>query len=378
MTGDVPMLAHLSGGVDSSMIVCAADRLRRESSAPRAPIKVVSARYPGLGCDESSYIDAVIRSIKFPSDSWDGRQSDFRELDTPSVAGPAWWVHRADGSTGEFDIAARTGARYIISGLGGDHVGAAFGAIEDRVRQKPVSFAWTTLERSDLTTAQRLRRLRILVRTFLPSPIRSRVAAMRGQRRAPRWLHTRWRALAGRLVAGDLPRTDGAFTSSIQEARWRELTGARLGLCLDAEHRVSSAHDVEMRYPFLDRDLVEFALSLPRESWPSSANHYRLHREALGDLLPDEIRRRTTKARFSYVIAHRVTQARERIKRLLYAGEWASERWIDRSRAQLVFEELMSRAVPETDLLAWQGILATAQLEAWLRTVFGYASGGHA
>jgi asparagine synthase (glutamine-hydrolysing) len=373
---DAPILAHLSGGVDSSTIVCAADWLHRRSTIPTRPIRVISARYPGLECDESEYIDAVTQAITLPSESWDGRHGDFRDLDVPSTAGPGLRTHRADGSDGEFIIAEREGAGSILSGLGGDHIGAPFGVIEGRVQAQPGSFAWQTLRRPDLTMRQRAIRARMLVRSLLPDPLRTCVAEMRADVNAPSWLQRRWRSVAGKLGAAPTLRLRAPFSSLVQEARWQELTGARLALSLDADHRASSEHGVEMRYPFLDRDLVDFVLSLPPECWPSGDGHYRLHRLALADLLPAPIRLRTTKARFSHVIAYRVRQSRDRISRLIYDREWAAQRWVDRSRAQATFERAMSGAVVDTDLSVWQGIRAIANLEAWLRIVFGYDSPG--
>ncbi len=55
------------------------------------------------------------------------------------------------------------------------------------------------------------------------------------------------------------------------------------------EDRMSMAHSVEQRVPFLDKDLVEFAFSIPSELKLSRANTKFMLRSSLNDFLPDEI-----------------------------------------------------------------------------------------
>jgi asparagine synthase (glutamine-hydrolysing) len=53
--------------------------------------------------------------------------------------------------------------------------------------------------------------------------------------------------------------------------------------------RMSMAHALEVRSPFLDRDLVEFALRLPRNLRVRGMGTKRVLRRAVADLLPSEI-----------------------------------------------------------------------------------------
>ena len=52
----------------------------------------------------------------------------------------------------------------------------------------------------------------------------------------------------------------------------------------------------EKRYPFLDRDLLEFMFAVPRDQVVRPAQRRSLMRRALGGIVPDEILNRKTKA----------------------------------------------------------------------------------
>src|SRR5262249_55808535 len=63
LDSDRPIIAHLSGGLDSSSIVCVADAIYRRNGVKRPPLVTASAVFPGLDCDETAYIDAVARHV---------------------------------------------------------------------------------------------------------------------------------------------------------------------------------------------------------------------------------------------------------------------------------------------------------------------------
>jgi hypothetical protein len=127
-----------------------------------------------------------------------------------------------------------------------------------------------------------------------------------------------------------------------------------------------------MRYPFLDRDLVEFMLALPPHIWESEEDHFRLHRDALAEFLPVEIRNRHTKAWFSSAIALRIERAAGRLRALFHGEHWLSERWVDQVAAQRLLERALSEGVVDPKWSDLQALREIGNLEGWLRAAFGY------
>ena len=68
--------------------------------------------------------------------------------------------------------------------------------------------------------------------------------------------------------------------------------------------RISMAHGVEVRMPFLDWRLVTFSFSLPDESKAGGGYSKRILREAMRGVLPEKIRTRTAKIGFQTPLAN--------------------------------------------------------------------------
>ena len=115
MDSQTPIVSHLSGGLDSSSIVCMADAIHREGAA-RAPVHVVSAVYPGQPHDETTFIEQVTRSVSFPAHRWDGNRPSGREFSRPPLSIPGSSAAFNGGSTGDIEIAAQLGARVAPHG----------------------------------------------------------------------------------------------------------------------------------------------------------------------------------------------------------------------------------------------------------------------
>ena len=62
LDSDYPIVAHLSGGLDSSSIVCQAEQIHAERPGARPPLVMASALFPGQPHDEEPFIDAVARA----------------------------------------------------------------------------------------------------------------------------------------------------------------------------------------------------------------------------------------------------------------------------------------------------------------------------
>jgi asparagine synthase (glutamine-hydrolysing) len=81
--------------------------------------------------------------------------------------------------------------------------------------------------------------------------------------------------------------------SAVEQAQYLEVTyflsSALLGSQCD---RPYMAHSIEARYPFLDEDVVDFALTLPQSSKLDGMNEKAILKAAMGATIPAEIRDR--------------------------------------------------------------------------------------
>jgi asparagine synthase (glutamine-hydrolysing) len=376
------VLAHLSGGIDSSLIVCVANQLRRQAGAQAARVAAVSQRFPGQAWDEERFIAAVRDWTAVESYEWNGREAEFLDLTAPSLAGPGMRAWRSSGSLGDLDIAGQRSARVILSGEGGDQLGLPWGLADSLVAEQPLGFARDTLLRNDLSLRQRVARARRLLRRAIPPAVSRLMSRVRARRALPPWLHSRWRGLGRELIAGSPPARDvPPFAHEIQRAHWHQLTSGRTAFALDLQQLVAGRRGVEMRFPYLDRDLVQLVLGLGPAHWPRGRAGARLHREAMGSWLPPQVRWRADKAVFSGAVGELLKRSVRQLDALFNEGEWLCGDYVIRREAQ----DLLRRALaaPQTREDRWEDherewlhVRSIATLEAWLRAVFGYATPG--
>jgi asparagine synthase (glutamine-hydrolysing) len=123
---------------------------------------------------------------------------------------------------------------------------------------------------------------------------------------------------------------------------------------------MSMAHSLEVRVPFLDHPLVEFAAGLPRRLRANGRPPKWLLRRALGDRLPPEAGRR--KRGFSFPMAEWLRgPLRPRVEQTLQGG------------AGIFQPEAVAalRARVEAGRTHWSRLWAAVVLVLWLRAVGG-------
>src|SRR5262249_31496139 len=129
LSSSSPVVAQLSGGLDSSSIACmAAEICREHPSLPR--LVLASATYPGFNCDETPWIDAVVQSLQFQSVKWDARSAIW-PLDVGEVLAHPWRDSQAGGASRASEIARAIGSRVLLSGHGGDELLFERGIFQD-------------------------------------------------------------------------------------------------------------------------------------------------------------------------------------------------------------------------------------------------------
>jgi asparagine synthase (glutamine-hydrolysing) len=290
MIADVPVGAFLSGGLDSSTIVA----LMQEHS--RIPIKTFSVGFGSL-INELPYAKAVADRYRTEHHELYLETLDVAELvERMSSVYDEPFADTSHIPTFLISEFARRHVKVVLSGDGGDEL---FGG-----------YPW----HSFLATAEHMPRslaLWIVVR-IASKLLRDRKAGL--FRRsvalgyAARWPDP-WRsAMQSHVVISARQRETlwGRAIAAAPASFYRpddELKGIDRGLFFDLTHylpgdilvkvdRASMAHGLETRAPFLDRDLAEFALSLPSSLKVGDTRGKLVLRAACERYWPDELHNR--------------------------------------------------------------------------------------
>ena len=304
LRSDVPLGAHLSGGVDSSAIVALISR-----HLDGTPVKTFSGAFAeGAEYDERPYINAVATRYRTDHHEVVPTAADLQavlprlvwHLDEP-VAGP--------GAFPQYFVCKLTRANGVIvvnGGQGGDELfGGYFGylpaylrSLLGQVRRGPHPGLLAALLGDGLRLATRPP-LRAAALAALQS---GRKGRLRPDDAAglPAFFGPVLRQLAG-AQAPPAPRAGGA-RSPLGEALAFDLRHY-LPALLQVEDRVSMAASLESRVPLLDYRLVELAMRIPPELKLRGLEPKHILRRAVADLLPPAVAARRDKKGFPTPIA---------------------------------------------------------------------------
>ena len=298
LRSDSPILAELSGGMDSSSIVCIADSIIARGAAATTRLDTLSyyndsepnwnerpyfTKVEELRGREGCHVD-VGKPEPFLLDFDSGRFAA-----TPAYGGPL------TESARQFrEFITLQGNRVVLSGIGGDEVTGGVPTpaleLEDLLARGRFRFLAHQLKIWALQKRKPWFHLLLeAVRGFFPASI---VGVPKRRQPAP-WLRREFvernrnalRGYESRLrLFGPLP----SFQENLSalDAVRRQLTCSAL----------PSTPTYERRYPFLDRDLLEFLYAIPRYQIVRPGQRRSLMRRALVGIVPDEIRDRKRKA----------------------------------------------------------------------------------
>jgi asparagine synthase (glutamine-hydrolysing) len=143
------------------------------------------------------------------------------------------------------------------------------------------------------------------------------------------------------------------------------LTLSPLPSLLRLEDRISMAHSLETRHPFLDYRLVEYLDALPDEALISGGLTKRILRESLADRLPALIRERRSKMGFE-------TPARDWfsgpladwIGDLLHSQRFINRGYVQPKHAQASFDAMRKQTTDHRAFAIWPWV----HLELWAQT----------
>lgn len=287
-----PILAELSGGMDSSSIVCMCDEL---CDGYVDSVTYFDSLEPGW--DEIPFagtVEAKRRRIGHHIDigpSVKIRERPWHKI--PPVVPPSLYFRTPAAE--EFDtIVAHKGYRVILSGIGGDEmlggIPTPIPELADlllRLKAFPFlrqSFRWALVKKKSIFALWRS-----LLGSFLPS---NGPAAVDLADTAV-WLTSEFRSRNHEHLAFPQARfrVFGPLPSLQANAAALEILTRQIS-CVSS----SGPSPLEWRYPFLDRDLVAFCVSIPREQLVRPGQRRSLMRRALPGIVPQEILQRKRKA----------------------------------------------------------------------------------
>ena len=302
LRSDRPVLAELSGGRDSSSIVCMADTIvaRGEADTPRLDtISYFDDAEPNW--NERPYFTKV--EEKRGRTGWHVNVGAQGPETIPAPEPPPESPHGGFVPTPGYDgrtspqirmCMASQGNRVVLSGIGGDEVMGGVPTPAPELENLLARAQFSALAHQLKVWALEKRKPWFhlfweAARGFFPPAL---VGVPKYMRPAP-WLQSsfvkrHWAALTGypsrTKLIGPLP----SFQDNVGtlDALRRQL--ARTALPFEPPY--------EKRYPYLDRDLLEFMFAIPREQLVRPTQRRSLMRRALVGIVPDEILNRKTKA----------------------------------------------------------------------------------
>jgi asparagine synthase (glutamine-hydrolysing) len=287
LRSDVPVGTCLSGGLDSSAIVCAIDsELRERGMRDTSRQHTFSATFPGRSVDERTYINEVTRVARCDAHFVAPTGERLREeMDR-------WLWHQEEpvGGTSAYAqycvarLSRENGVKVLLDGQGADEQLAGYRKfILVYLRQLVHAGRWIEASREALA--------------FFGNP-----DVLRTTRFIDGWRYVRRSNSIVELLwpSGAPPRPSSMGISRSLGARIKaDLMHFSLPVLLRYEDRNTMAFGVESRVPFVDHVLVEWLAALPAQMRLFRGWTKAVLREGLAGLLPERIRTRKTKIGFS-------------------------------------------------------------------------------
>lgn len=366
---EYPVIAELSGGMDSSSIVCMADRVCQTSGEVVDLIKTISYFDDAEpNWNERPYFTAVEKQRGQPGVHVEFHL-DQERFESPSFDfGIEYWPGTTQANAKQRriveDCLRSVGARSVLSGIGGDEllggVPYAIPELADYLR----SFEISNLRNQSMRWCLESRRpLLGLAQELLSFTARMYLGGPRSASHRSPWIREDKPAVEHdcSLFTPSFAQRMSARPSAIANSfAWQtvvESLASNSGRCRP---------EFEYAYPYLDKDLVEFLLSLPREQLVRPGRRRSLMRRAMRGTVPVEILERRRKA---FAI-------RGPLRSMQESAPCLASLFCDSRLAELgliepaILSDCVAEVVQGANIQWWPAIVRAALYEIWLRSLF--------
>jgi len=359
LNNDLQADVSLSGGIDSSSVVCVMRKIRPSGFR----IRTFSVSFPGEPIDETEYASVVSNAIGAenyvvrltPDDLWRDLRTLVRCQEEPlgmSFAYAQWRLMKC---------ASEHGARVLYEGHGGDELLCGYpryffyyfmSLIKQRRFHRLLVEAILSRDITKDEAKDLIRRYLPALGPFLTSSIAS-IIKEKDRVSRQHFASDRTRELF------QVPATDLAARLEIDTAL------ESLPVALSYVDRNSASHGIEVRMPFLEKMFVEHCTSLPldqkiRDGWTKHA--FRL---AMKDILPEQIRVRRTKVGFQLPVKRWIeNELRQRLSNFFSDPNLRGTRYYGRRTPMNILSK--SRLTASDARLVWRML----NVELWCQEFF--------
>lgn len=290
LRSDRPVVAELSGGMDSSAIVCMADRLIADGSAAASRLCTLSY-YDNSepSWNELPYVAAVEakrgeRGCHIDASS-SASTARFEESSFYCLPGGA--PDKDNAARAFADFLVREDSRTVLSGLGGDEVLGGVPTPNPELQDLIVRLEFRRLCQQLKAWALSQRRpwfylLWEALRDFAP-PHRARSREI--EKSIP-WLLPEFKGRFWSALSGYEPRLSPIESLPSFQQNLNTLEALRRHLACTTP---GSDPAYERLYPYLDRELIEFCFAIPRDQLVRPGRRRFLQRNALRGIVPAEV-----------------------------------------------------------------------------------------
>ena len=313
LRSDVPVGTCLSGGLDSSGIVCLVDRINKKlNNHHKHKVFVIGSINPKI--DETHYAKIIIDSANAePFFDYPDSVDLEKELET------FIWHHDEPlitasmfGGWFAYKLAKNSGVKVVLDGQGSDELLAGYyhGPHIDFLNELLISgkigeFSKQFKANTDLYATGQFATLKRMAQNIskrifhamMPSDFRPNV-----YKNIKGWLKTDFvkaNISNSHALNKDFYFTRRKFSSQIKKDSYESIKFTNLPGILRQVDRNSMAFSVEARVPFLDYRLVEFLFKLPSSLILKNGYTKYAYRHAMKGIIPEQIRLRTDKRGFT-------------------------------------------------------------------------------
>jgi asparagine synthase (glutamine-hydrolysing) len=356
LRSDGPVFCELSGGLDSSSIVGVADRIIGRGPSADERLQTISHIYEESGTfDDRPYIRVMEEA--FGRRAHHVEEENARLLasidDDYSFAEPSpFWVGAKLVEEVKAQLSA-AGSNVLLNGMGGDHLFWSEFANPPDVADDLSRLRFRSAFRESKRWAAALGKPQSAILIAAARDVFGRTRTT-----LPPWIDRRF----ARATGIDQPLREDAEAAAFRLPSQRAHFIALRSLAGEVGSHRSIYAPIDVRYPFLDRRLVEFALAIPHRQHVRVEESRSLQRRAIAQIVPHEIAGRRTKGGPTGTVYRRFRQRWPAIKALFEDARVCAYGYVDRA----ALTDSLQRAAHGQNQSA-PGLLRLIALESWLR-----------